>query len=86
MGPFAVREVLSVKGVPCNRFAVSAIARDRHDPAISSTVCEDLHALAPVTAQFAAARVIWRTAILHRNQTTRLNPAAPDMCAATKGN
>jgi hypothetical protein len=75
-----------VKGVPCNRIAVSAVARDRQGPAISNTVFEDFRALAPATAQFMAARVIWRTPILHRNQTTRLNPAAPDMGAATKGN
>ena len=58
-----------MKGVPCNRIAVTAVARDRHNAAIRNTVFEKPHGLAPATARFGAARIIQRAAILGQNQT-----------------
>ena len=72
-------------GVPCNRLAASLVARDRHKLAIAHFAFENLNGISSVTAQFGAARIIRRAAILNHSHTKRLSPAATDVCAATRG-
>jgi len=47
-----------VRGVPCNRIAVSRVSRDPHDPAIRNALVEKHTGLTPVTPRLDDASVV----------------------------